>query len=237
MKTHVAWLRVFVEGVVIVGSILMAFGIDAWWDARQERSRERAALLALARDFAAAADALERQFLVMDSVTLAAETILEWTGPEADSRYADSLAVLLPAVSRLPGFRPPLGTLEALLGSGDLGLVRSDSLRAALASFPSRLEGMQRTEAFGSEMLFGEFQPLLNRSIPMRRFGRGGDGATRFDSDVEGMLRSMEFENQLQGRLTNIGFLRGAATSMRDFISEVRAMLDSELTRFDPPAA
>jgi len=26
-----------VEGVVIVGSILLAFGIDAWWEGRQER--------------------------------------------------------------------------------------------------------------------------------------------------------------------------------------------------------
>ena len=29
MKPQIPWLRVFVEGVVIVGSILLAFGIDA----------------------------------------------------------------------------------------------------------------------------------------------------------------------------------------------------------------
>ena len=28
MKAQIPWLRVFVEGVVIVGSILLAFGID-----------------------------------------------------------------------------------------------------------------------------------------------------------------------------------------------------------------
>ena len=32
-----SWLRVFVEGVVIVGSILLAFGIQAVWEAVQER--------------------------------------------------------------------------------------------------------------------------------------------------------------------------------------------------------
>ena len=28
----IPWLRVFVEGAVIVGSILLAFGIDAAWE-------------------------------------------------------------------------------------------------------------------------------------------------------------------------------------------------------------
>ena len=46
----IPWLRVFVEGVVIVGSILLAFGIQAWWDERQERREETELLLGLAPD-------------------------------------------------------------------------------------------------------------------------------------------------------------------------------------------
>jgi hypothetical protein len=34
------WLRAITEGSVIVISILLAFGIDAWWDERQERRQE-----------------------------------------------------------------------------------------------------------------------------------------------------------------------------------------------------
>ncbi len=44
MKAQIPWLRVFVEGVVIVGSILLAFGLQAWWDESQERGEERALL-------------------------------------------------------------------------------------------------------------------------------------------------------------------------------------------------
>ncbi len=40
---QIPWLRVFVEGVVIVGSILLAFGLQAWWDGRQERALEHGA--------------------------------------------------------------------------------------------------------------------------------------------------------------------------------------------------
>jgi hypothetical protein len=38
------------EGAVIVVSILLAFGVDAWWDARQERAREESYLGQLAED-------------------------------------------------------------------------------------------------------------------------------------------------------------------------------------------
>ena len=35
LKPQIPWLRVFVEGVVIIGSILLAFGLQAWWDGVQ----------------------------------------------------------------------------------------------------------------------------------------------------------------------------------------------------------
>jgi len=36
----IPWPRVLVEGAVIVGSILLAFGIEAWWDDRGEAVEE-----------------------------------------------------------------------------------------------------------------------------------------------------------------------------------------------------
>ena len=32
LKPQIPWLRVFVEGVVIGASILLAFGLQAWWE-------------------------------------------------------------------------------------------------------------------------------------------------------------------------------------------------------------
>ena len=34
MSRQMPWARVLLEGLVIVGSILLAFGVDAWWDAQ-----------------------------------------------------------------------------------------------------------------------------------------------------------------------------------------------------------
>ena len=55
-RQPIPWTRVLVEGVVIVGSILMAFGIEAWWDGAQERAEEAQLLASLAEEFRANVD-------------------------------------------------------------------------------------------------------------------------------------------------------------------------------------
>ena len=62
MKTQIPWLRVFVEGVVIVGSILLAFGIQAWWDDRQEREEEGRILAGLLQESRTRARAIASKF-------------------------------------------------------------------------------------------------------------------------------------------------------------------------------
>lgn len=41
----VPWARLFIEGGVIVSSILLAFAIDAWWEQRQDRQHEMSQLV------------------------------------------------------------------------------------------------------------------------------------------------------------------------------------------------
>ena len=61
----IPWPRVLVEGVVIVGSILLAFGIDAWWDARKERDRESQLLVGLLGDFETTRSDLEQRLVTI----------------------------------------------------------------------------------------------------------------------------------------------------------------------------
>ena len=192
---------------------------------------EREALQALSGDFEAADSVLRAQVQVIDSAAVAATAILDLVGPDADERYADSLAVLIPKLIRRPTFRPPLGTLEALLGSGDLRLISNDILKAALASFPSHLADMTETQGFGSEIVFGHLLPYLNTQVPMLRFGLMAKGESDFVGNPGGMLRSLEFENLVQNRLMGIGFSLLAAGRMAPRIAAIRNMLREELAK------
>ena len=54
------WSRLVVEGLVIVGSILLAFAIDAGWDAHRQRADEQAVLASLEAEFVSNLETLER---------------------------------------------------------------------------------------------------------------------------------------------------------------------------------
>lgn len=52
LKTSDQWRRVAIESFVIVGSILLAFAIDAAWQESQDRRKDGAALVSLTSEFA-----------------------------------------------------------------------------------------------------------------------------------------------------------------------------------------
>ena len=64
------------EFVVIVASILLAFGIDAWWAEKQERSLEQHYLVGLLLDLRADSTENARQIRLSEGSIRAAEALL-----------------------------------------------------------------------------------------------------------------------------------------------------------------
>ena len=58
-KTDIPWLRIGAELATIVGGILLAFWIQAWWEDRLESRDKRVVLAALQDEFQAKLDQLE----------------------------------------------------------------------------------------------------------------------------------------------------------------------------------
>lgn len=144
------WSRILAEGVVIVVSILLAFAIDAWWDRSQDRAREQAYLRLLETDltatlennarFSANADATDR---------VNAQLVQAYYKPLVPP--ADSLRRWLAMVSQ-GGWvvQPRLGTAQSLVSSGDLALIRGDSLKLAIRDY---LTNMNAFEGFEEQYL------------------------------------------------------------------------------------
>lgn len=224
--------RLAAELVAIVGSILLAFAIDAWWEGLGRRSEERRAILSLTADFEAAAEILLRDNLaVHDSAVAAAGALLELTGPGASRASESSVTALLPALLRLPNFRPPLGTLDALIGSGDLRLISNDSLRASLASFPTAVSDYNRTQGYSGEVVFGSLYPYLTARVPLRQLGLYRSEGSGFGWSAQDLLSDLQFENLVQVRLTNSQFAAAEGRRMEGRIEVVLALLRSEVDR------
>jgi len=67
-----------VEMVVVVASILIAFGLDAWWDGQQEGREERTILLGLEEELDSLKASVEEQTLFHQEVKAAVKDLLDF---------------------------------------------------------------------------------------------------------------------------------------------------------------
>ena len=140
MTKQIPWRRILIEGLVIVASILMAFGIDAWWDTRQEDLRRTVLMEDLEAEIALNVDGLrstlERQRLRVARI----EILLNELTPNAAGLPQDSLRSLQASILPNPSYDAAFGILNLLVQSGDLALLEDRTLRTRLAGIESLSE-------------------------------------------------------------------------------------------------
>jgi hypothetical protein len=166
LKAQIPWLRVFVEGVVIVVSILLAFGIEAWWDGVQEAERRQALLRGLASDFEAAATDLDRVAHMHRRVLDSAERLLLLTNAgEASPSLRATVDSLLTEVIFKATYDPPMGTLDALIGSGELEVLGDADLVGQLTRWPALVEDLTEDEDAGVDHYWSDLGPYLRSRV------------------------------------------------------------------------
>jgi hypothetical protein len=157
-RIPIPWLRVIIEGVVIVGSILLAFGIDAAWDEKQERERVDRQFEALIREFTLTREELTRG---LDDVTDAHEAtvaVLELmeqadrttTPAEVAERVYRSMDVGI--------FTTQHPVMTMMMASGDLVEFEERGLLGLLAQWRAGMEDLridaQHLEQNREQMIF-----------------------------------------------------------------------------------
>lgn len=122
------------EYLIVVLGVLTAVAINAWWQGCQDRAQEQAYLQQLAAD-------------LHETHALITEGDAKAIGPDDamrqlyDAFYApqrpprDSLLRLVYRTSWIWPVRPVFGTAEALVTTGDLAIIRNDSLRTAITAY------------------------------------------------------------------------------------------------------
>jgi hypothetical protein len=127
--------RFIAEGVVIVVSILLAFGVDAWWDGFQESRKRGALITGLISDFEATREQLAPATVEGDAIVQRISDFMLLRGssqvPVLDSIQFLAHGLALPP----PEFAPSLGNYDAALQSGELGLLHNVAFYSALAEF------------------------------------------------------------------------------------------------------
>jgi hypothetical protein len=125
------------EFLVVVTGVMVALAMNAWWEGLQEKDRQRSYLAGVAAELRATETELgaeiERGQRLFEKVQQMHHAFFRASPPPMDSLLAWwELDHADP--------EPTIGTLHALIRTGDLRLVRDDSLRHALVWLGERTQ-------------------------------------------------------------------------------------------------
>ena len=133
--TTVPWRRTMVESVAIILSILLAFAIDAGWDAFKERNQEKAFLVSLLSDFEETRSRIDESTDSHMRFIALARQLLGFHGGDTPNIEPEALETMLGAVFfDWQSLYLPSGSRDALFASGDIEIISNEELRAMLAA-------------------------------------------------------------------------------------------------------
>ena len=224
-----------------VGSILLAFGIEAWWDERQERAEEQTLLTALHSELTDARRGFEEQLDILEEDTrLASTTLQALSNGQVGEIPADSVNALAMALGPSYAFQPPLAALNDLLEGGGIALIRSDTLRRAIA----RYEQMLALDAEGQELLVDLWlnhmapyryehgvmlqegvEQIVEQAMPGTEFQFI---AQRFDAEETAFVASRVYSNLLVARVFRVADVRTAHRAVMGSIDELLELLSRD---------
>lgn len=163
--TQMNWMRLGIEGVVIVASILLAFGLQAWWDDRKDAETERQMLIALESELQGALFMLNGQLALHDLQADSSQSIADNMAAAGEGAIIlvnnHDIATLFNHAT----YDPPFGITSALLSSGQTSILRNSELRAALGRWPAAIadgkEDPMMLMKLGTDRIF----PMVQRSV------------------------------------------------------------------------
>ncbi len=228
MKAQIPWPRVFVEGVVIVGSILLAFGIEAWWEGRQDRLEEREKLVRVYDELDSDRQRL-RGFgsyqLRIASAALDVANRMD-TG-SASVEVADTILAVLVGV---PTFETLTPTLDGLRQSGRISIIRDREVRARIAAWERAVtnasEWELRARAFVDAQIIpalsqrGDVGHVLQNARPGSEINLSGVTALRIDLELKGLVSQRHANAAMASR-----GLDELATAVDSLMASIQASL------------
>jgi hypothetical protein len=203
MSKDLPWRRVAAEGVVIVASILMAFGIDAWWAERGQRAAERNELDNIREELVGDRGRLEQNVRAQARRAESAATVIALIeglpGETGMLQVPDSMVALL---VQAPTFEARTPTLRGLLQSGSVSVIRDSSVRSALAEWERLLANVSERELDARALVDEAVVPALIERGNVGRVLRGARlnarGASWKEAGLEGST-TLRVDTELSG--------------------------------------
>lgn len=229
------------EFLVVVSGVLVALALNAWWSGQQSAAQEEVYLRQLAEELAQAETRFERS---LDNTTTQLHTIqsllVAFTAPDAADPDSIHLWLAQTASHNVPFLS--LGVARGL-ASGDITVVRDDSIRTALFGFLEaanqyeRYNGQAYTSFIAYSNQLREWSPIASRAATMHAANPGfmegfypvlpfGPDRRVAFSDEPAFLTDRDAHRTIDGLFDMVADMRVLQERMMREIQGMRGVLD-----------
>lgn len=228
------WRKLVLESIVIVGSILLAFGIDALWQDYNERQTEVTTISNLEREFRVNQERIEQAVsFSLEQEELILELLTNWDSSSPNLEFENSLifSLLFQGTLNITN-----GAFESYISNGG-DVIQDQELRNLLHSWPGAVAEYKEDEDADTLYVQEVLRPYLAEMTdysrlldvhPIGAFTRLPDS----DIDYEGLSRILNdplARNHLARRYSNKNLIRREAERLLQLNESILSLLSDKL--------
>lgn len=223
------WFAVAVEFLIVIVGVVIGFQINAWNAGRSEQAAAQAYLDRIAADLQADASRLDAAILRFLESAAAARKLMEYH--ESSELPPSDYGVALFQVMWWEPHQPSYPSLDALVGAGDLGLIRDDDLVTRLMDIQSSYDLVYTAQ----EHIYREIDAYIYEEYVDRVSYEAGLAAYRSDTEnapidpaaFEAIRDNMCVENGLILIAHNYDYLADILMELRTDVNEAHERIEA----------
>jgi len=226
----IAWNRLAVEAVAIVGSILLAFAIDAWWDEQKEQDAQIRQLAHVSAEIKANSDRIQRKLDVLSVAIDSTSEFISWMGPQPTNVQPQNYFKQWGRLFSLGTFALLRSASEDYLAAGKIETPQYSDIRRAISEWYMYGDDLEKQYDLlrVAHARLGEYSedlvPVLNEMRQTKIMK--GHPTSKFQYDQEKVLSDPSMESRLAIYLIRMEFVREEALALRDREASLQDLIE-----------
>ena len=226
--------RAGAEIFIVVVGILIAFGLDSWWDSNKQLVWEHSQLELLRDEAQSNIEHIQSVIEAHKRTAVDMEIILAVATHEPSGAVSKLKNGVITSLIQWRTSELSMGALDALLASGELGEISNLELRTSLTAWKATALDAQEKENLARDFVEYVITPALSDegyiapAYAARPPYGNSDKLERRDVEIRS---SPELRNLSAARLGHIRMAIHSQNNSLEALQEVLVMIDSELAR------
>ena len=226
------------EIVLVVIGILIALQINDWNERRKNSDIEKETLISLKSDLESALEQLNKK-ITQNKDYKSKDSILLDVIHFKKEISIDSLETLTLGHIWSPGFDPELGTLNEILSTGKMGIIKNASLRKHISTWNKYMDELMEVD---DKLAYFDSQvktPMYSKQLPYKNFlsnlrnsgNKSGyqSPKSNFDWNSKALLESKEFENMISNYIIYSTIQQSRLVDIKHNINEMITLINQDI--------